>query len=943
MKPISIFILLLWFSTLVSAQKEIRYTVDNGLPSNHVYKVAQDNEGFIWILTDKGMVRFDGTEFKVFTTRDGLPVNDIWDIRFTPDDRVWFFTRASKLGYIQGDQVFSFPSIDSTISLHPATIFQEGNNIFFSGGLATYRLSAYPTSHNSPVWVSDTVLGNKRNKFIRKQFARLQQKSSIYHCSQINDSLILALGESRYVISNLHTEHHITHRYDEFDSSLKKVMFPRFNVRKGVVQIYGMGFSAFLEKSGNLTKLTKALEQYGSHAGFEDINGNLWIATIADGVVFIPASRRQANYPIIGKKVNRFGLANNQIIASLFNKGFYAYDPGKGSFNPLITGQGAIYSVFAVNQSIYYLTDKKYIKITEGQKEEFPRSLQQTAIFDLLAYKDTLFGLGSMLLAQIDKTNFDWEIVTTSVGLSDFLVYQDRLIFASSSGLMEYQNGLIKKIKIGKKTFDKPSVHLDICMGKLVISTDGFGAYITDLQRVDSLPNSSYLSVQSSFSQANNLWLATNTGVLHYVIERNQPILHHQYTLNDGLLANSVSDVLVFGDSMMVSSDYGVSILPLQMRSNWNSALSIRFKDVFYNDLSLANNTQFSFVKNNQLKVSVASIDYAIEKNKRFEYRLLPIIKEWQISTTANLSFSNLPPKKYQLEIRKGDLNQQLRFWIKPLWYQTAFAKILFALCALTGIIFGARMYNRYQLRKQERRLSVRRKEIEQELYALRSQMNPHFVFNSLNAIQYYMMNNDLDLSEKYLVDFSRLIRMFFNFSRKRSISLKEEIQLIESYLGIEKMRFGEDLEYELKIDPMLNLLVEKIPTMLLQPVLENAVNHGVFHKKGVGHVLVQIDRLPKTGFKVAISDDGIGWANVQEVLQKSMSEHDLSSTKVLLEKIDLLNQSKQWDITFNVADNQHFNTGTTIIFEIKPKEKSKINFKNRTKKHHKNDKSNAH
>jgi len=101
----------------------VHYTTDKGLPSNHVYRIAQDNQGFIWLLTDKGMVRYDGFNFRTFTTKDGLPLNDIWDIRFTPDGRVWFFTRANKLGYIDGEQVFAFKNADTTETLYPSVIF----------------------------------------------------------------------------------------------------------------------------------------------------------------------------------------------------------------------------------------------------------------------------------------------------------------------------------------------------------------------------------------------------------------------------------------------------------------------------------------------------------------------------------------------------------------------------------------------------------------------------------------------------------------------------------------------------------------------------------------------------------------------------------------------------------------------------------------------------
>ncbi|WP_373942203.1 histidine kinase [Polaribacter sejongensis] len=120
------------------------------------------------------------------------------------------------------------------------------------------------------------------------------------------------------------------------------------------------------------------------------------------------------------------------------------------------------------------------------------------------------------------------------------------------------------------------------------------------------------------------------------------------------------------------------------------------------------------------------------------------------------------------------------------------------------------------------------------ELKALRSQMNPHFVHNSLNAIQYYIQQNDVETSENYLAKFSKLMRQFFDYSRRKSVSLSEEISLLENYLQIEKLRFEEKIEYEIKVDPELDIEEEQIPSMLIQPLVENAINHGLFHKKGM-------------------------------------------------------------------------------------------------------------
>lgn len=203
----------------------------------------------------------------------------------------------------------------------------------------------------------------------------------------------------------------------------------------------------------------------------------------------------------------------------------------------------------------------------------------------------------------------------------------------------------------------------------------------------------------------------------------------------------------------------------------------------------------------------------------------------------------------------------------------------------------------------------------EQELYALRSQMNPHFVFNSLNSIQYYITQNELELSEKYLVRFSKLIRMFFEFSSHKTITIQQEINLLNGYLEIEKMRFGEEFNFFIKVNEKLKKQTQKIPTMLLQPIVENAVNHGVFHNKKEGIITVLFDYISEKEFSVIIKDNGIGIEKAQKIKANSKRNHKSKSIEILKNRILLLNDSKQWEITYKSTSSSYTDKqGTKVL-----------------------------
>lgn len=252
------------------------------------------------------------------------------------------------------------------------------------------------------------------------------------------------------------------------------------------------------------------------------------------------------------------------------------------------------------------------------------------------------------------------------------------------------------------------------------------------------------------------------------------------------------------------------------------------------------------------------------------------------------------------------------------------FAMIFIAIIVIISVVvlFGLFMSRKNSLIREnlEAALANQKRQHQLELKALRSQMNPHFVHNSLNAIQYYIQKNDVEISETYLAKFSQLMRQFFEFSRRRQITISDEIKLLKNYLQIEKLRFEEKLAYKIKVDSKLEIEDEYIPTMLLQPIVENAINHGLFHKKGKGTVTVEFIYLTANSFKVCIIDDGIG-INKTKILNKNITninkEH---SSNVIKERIHFLKESNQWDIKFKIIDrsiNPNL-TGTvvTLIFK---------------------------
>ena len=278
-----------------------------------------------------------------------------------------------------------------------------------------------------------------------------------------------------------------------------------------------------------------------------------------------------------------------------------------------------------------------------------------------------------------------------------------------------------------------------------------------------------------------------------------------------------------------------------------------------------------------------------------------------------------MQPNDYKLQLQVNHNNvvkfKEISIKILPKWWQTGLLAVLMTtiiIVVLMAFIFFTLRHFRNKL-LQERRLA------QLELRALRSQMNPHFVHNSLNAIQYYIQRHEVELSEGYLAKFSKLIRLFFEYSRKRTITIKEEIQLLHNYLEVEKLRFEDKLKYKIVVDKQIDEEEQLIPSMILQPIVENAVNHGLFHKDEGGTIIVNFKYLSDSGFKVIIEDDGIGVNRAKEIYTKSTRNFQSRSSDVLEERLELLRLSKEWNVTYTIQDRSEFDTSSgtlvTLIF----------------------------
>ncbi|MBI3520998.1 MAG: tetratricopeptide repeat protein [Bacteroidetes bacterium] len=227
-------------------------------------------------------------------------------------------------------------------------------------------------------------------------------------------------------------------------------------------------------------------------------------------------------------------------------------------------------------------------------------------------------------------------------------------------------------------------------------------------------------------------------------------------------------------------------------------------------------------------------------------------------------------------------------------------------------ILLGVSAYFLYKNFKQKSIINDQKNNLlKQKL--LVSQMNPHFIFNSLNAIQNYIFKQDSLKAGNYLTQFSELIRMILDFSRKDYISVESEVKLLNTYLELQKLRFESKFEYAIVIDKKIDRESIHIPPMLAQPFIENAIEHGIFYKKDKGRVDVRL--FYENDYLIyEIEDDGVGMEEAMKLKNKLKSSYESLATIITKERMSTLNGQTKNPIDIEIIDKTNPSAGSSGV-----------------------------
>jgi|TARA_R110000782_G_scaffold237188_1_gene323601 sensor histidine kinase YesM len=311
--------------------------------------------------------------------------------------------------------------------------------------------------------------------------------------------------------------------------------------------------------------------------------------------------------------------------------------------------------------------------------------------------------------------------------------------------------------------------------------------------------------------------------------------------------------------------------------------------------------------ENNAIEFNISGISNS-PSGIQYKYMLEGFDKEWIYTVNTSIYYTSLAPGSYTFKVFAmndsgiwSTVPSVISFTIQPPFYMSAW----FLLTLVFGvIIIGFLIYFLIQKQNQLKNKQIeeqKQRALASELQALRSQMNPHFIFNTLNSIQNFISKNESKDASIYLSKFAKLMRATLANTKRQRISLKDEIETLTLYLELEQLRLNNKFSYEILVDETIDTQYEQVPSMLIQPYVENAIWHGISHKEGNG--IIRIQFLPENEhlLKCVVEDNGIGRENAIKLKQNTTSpSFGMNITK---ERVELLNSLNGNQLSVKIND----------------------------------------
>ena len=927
------------------------FTTEDGLTDNVVFRLQEDYKGRVW---------FQTMNFKFFYYEN----NQFITYKF--NDKIF-----------EGiDKINAFPLrmnnfiVDSLEHLHISFAVKGGFFISNTGQINYYDLP-FPEENLSQV----------RLKSINDQLFIVPNHrldDNLLYIQPTKDSNVISVNKHKvktpidFASDKVYTHQKFYNDYNIVSTpqqivklasnqkykTLYKTKVPSINAIERIdssVWVGGYDFGILILKNDSLQY--QLLNGTSVSSFFESKDG-IWITSLNHGVFFMPATKIQTVNLFEGnddekwvidlqKKTNQLLIGNaNGVIYKLNHKlsilkTYQLYDAKnrKGDYSYSFTYDTTTHKawVSSSKNSLLLLNNDSLLNVINATIID-PR--RRSSAYNSIVFNDTVvtsFNEGVLFLKREEnrKTKLIQKIKVLQKENRHLTLYKDCNNQIWGGGVYGLSKVILKNDSIDYKYLGNSIPNLGFritCIAEkdsiLWLGTRGNGIILFNKKSSTFLINSKIgfkpKNINDILVDNDNIWVASNSGVTLIKEINSGQYAFQQINTASGLSTNEVTCLEMMGDSLLVGTKKGLNIIntkTFQLNDNKNPPIFTAI-NVGGDPATNTNNIEITYDKNS-IDFSYLTFAYGTGGDITYQYKIAELDDEWFTTKDRTARFVALPPGDYTFKVRtlKNDSHwtkaSTLHFSVLPAIWQTWYFWVTIGVVFV--IVVSSIAYSSIKNANERSEMNARIENLKQS--SLSSQMNPHFVFNVLNSILTFLLTNSQRNAAKYLSSFAWLMRKTFNLSRESKVSLEEEIDVLTAYFKLEKLRIAEKVEFQLEIDSDLDVEILKVPPLILQPFVENAILHGISQDK---KSIISVNLTKEDSYmKVVIEDNGIGIEKSRKEKEKHThsKSHKSSGLDISKERVALLHKIKNEKAQVKIMDLSYLKntnkTGTRVIFYL--------------------------
>lgn len=915
----------------------------------------------MWIATDHGVCRYDGYSFATFN----LPDNSVLSLYEDYNKRIWALTFSGQLFIYENDRFYPYKYNNTILKQHQGRVYSRISvdldetvclGLVFEGQITIDASGNVKYDFEDSNLLTYKSYQSKTGEYITYvKTANLATRNHIGSILELSENgkdhffrlteLILGKKQKTIPLQN--------GGFLFFSGAyLLKVNGKSFAEKKIGAEI----LDAFEDKNGRiwvstalagffiLDKELNIKEHYLNGLTVTSIEMDheegMWFSTSSQGIFYLRTTMVRNlnlkkdffNYPFTELAAE----GDSVIWIGSISENLYRYNTVDNSIAMIKLPVGHLYDIVPepTQKKIYVAAGNTTLKKNDPFKSKRFRDNEIVPVFGSTQLLRS--GSGFMVGTSYGINDNDSLLLTEKMRVS--VIYRDshkRLLVGNNSGLWYVSNRSVVLYDSLNKSFRSRITDIGEFRKKyLCLGTRGNGFIIKTPDSLYQLSENDGLAsnnIRKIYIDSSYIWIATNKGLSRLSVSFNPARFTIQNIgVREGLLSNEINDILQVNKQVYISSNTGLTIMDTaifskESRKSQNS-LPFYISSVKVNGETVKHLNTYSLTyKQRKLELFYTALSYRSSGDIQYRYRLSKPGFTWSYTSARDIVFDPLPYGDYKLEIqakiKEGIWTVQnqlsIDFSVRPPFWHAIWFIVLAVLIVAAAIFMIVRWRIMQIRRKGEEKTAMNKKLVEMEMKALRAQMNPHFIFNVLSSIQYYILYNDSISAQNYLSKFARLIRIMLDNSRVTFVSLEKELTLLKLYLDLENLRFEEKFMYEIEVDAEINQNEVLIPNLLLQPYVENAIKHGFRGRPGS---FLSVRLWPRQGKIVCtITDNGVGRVEAAKAHNREFDVHASAGTLIIKDKIEALKIHFNYHLSSDTIDvvEEGVVKGTQVILEI--------------------------